>query len=183
MTDNDTSIGQVRHWLVTNLSTESDGSLSMAQGTQISPYIGLAPLPNYIAPRPHWYVFILARGTGKVDVTPEDLRELQKPYAAAMAGNQGEAQDLKDRWGFNAQEMIAKKGLKVQAVNFMRVGGTLKSAAANMAMTGQAMVNKVRFMVHLNGGINRCLLTRWRLGCWAVRSCGIVLRSLLSFID
>lgn len=143
MMNDDTYFGQVRHWLVTNVSTNSDGSLCTPQDGVISPYIGPAPLPNYIYPRPHRYIFILARGTGKVDITPEDLRELQKPYTAAVAGNQGAVQDLKDRWGFNAWELIEKKGLKVEAVSFMRVGGTLKSAAANMALMGQAVVNKV----------------------------------------
>ena len=139
----DTYFGQVRHWLVTNISSNPDGSLSIPQDGTISPYIGPAPLPNYMYPRPHRYVFVLARGTGRIEITPEDLKELQKPYAAAISGNQGAVQDLKDRWGFNAQKVIEKKGLKVEAVNFMRVGGTLKSAAANMVMMGQAVTNKV----------------------------------------
>jgi hypothetical protein len=141
--NDDTYFGQVRHWLVTNLSTDSDGSLRISNGTVISPYVYPSPLPNYMYARPHRYVFILARGSGKVDITPEDLKELQGLYAAAVAGKQGEVQDLKDRWGFNAQKLIEKKGLKVEAVNFMRVGGTLKSAAATTAMMGQAMANKV----------------------------------------
>ncbi|CAO2654754.1 Nn.00g114870.m01.CDS01 [Neocucurbitaria sp. VM-36] len=143
MMNDDTYFGQVRHWLVTNISSNPDGSLSLPEDGIISPYVGPAPLPNYIYPRPHRYVFILARGAGKVEITLEDLRELQKPYAAAMAGNQGTVQDLKDRWGFNALKLVEKKGLKVEAVNFMRVSGTLKSAAANMAMMGQALANKV----------------------------------------
>ena len=35
------------------------------------------------------------------------------------------------------------KGLEVEAVTFMLVGGTLKSAVANVAMSGQAVVDKV----------------------------------------
>jgi hypothetical protein len=143
MMNDDTYFGQVRHWLVTNLSTSPDGSLSISEGTAVSPYVGPAPLPNYMYSRPHRYVFILARGSGKVDVTPEDLRELQKPYVAAVAGKQGEVQDLKDRWGFNASAFLEKKELTVVAVNFMKVGGTLKSAGANLALMGQAAVNKV----------------------------------------
>lgn len=150
MMNDDTYFGQVRHWLVTNLSTSSDGSLSIPKGREISPYVGPAPLPNYIYPRPHRYVFILAQGTGNVEITQEDLRELQKPYTAAIAGNQEAVQDLKDRWGFNAQQLIGKKSLKVKAVNFMRVGGTLKSAAANMAMMGQAMANKVSDVISVS---------------------------------
>lgn len=144
----DTYLGQVRHWLVTNLSSNADGSLSFSHAAERSPYVGPAPLPNYVYPRPHRYVFIVARGASKVEVTPDDLRELQKPYAAAMAGKQGTVQDLKDRWGFNAQALIEKKELEIVAANFMHVGGTLKSAAANMAMTGQAVVDKVRNTTH-----------------------------------
>lgn len=140
----DTYFGQVRHWLVSNISTGSDGSLNIAQGTEISPYVGPAPLPNYLYSRPHRYVFILASSSDRVEITSKDLQELQQAYVAAIAGKQGEVQDLKDRWGFNAQKLIEKKGLKVEAANFMRVQGTLKSAAANAGMMGQAAVNKVR---------------------------------------
>lgn len=114
----------------------------------ISPYIGPAPLPNYISPRPHRYVFILARpssdSTGQISVTKEDLQQLQEHYSGSLKGAQNEdVQDLKDRWGFNAQKFMEMKGLKVEAATFMLVGGTLKSAAANMMMSGQAMVDKV----------------------------------------
>ncbi|CAN9294793.1 unnamed protein product [Alternaria alternata] len=101
------------------------------------------PLPNYLYPRPHRYVFILARASGKVEVRPEDLREMQKEWVAAAQGKQGEMQDLKDRWGFKAQRLIEEKGLEVLAVNFMRVGGTVESSLANAAMMGQAVVDKV----------------------------------------
>lgn len=143
--NDDTYFGQVRHWLVSNVSTDSDGSLNIAQGNEISPYLGPAPLPNYLYSRPHRYVFIVASGSGQVDVTPEDLQELQQQYVAAVSGKQGEVQDLKDRWGFNAQKLIEKKGLKVEALNFMRVHGTLNSAAANAGYMGQAVFNKVNF--------------------------------------
>lgn len=143
MMNNDTYFGQVRHWLVTNLTANPDGKLSHHASAERSPYVGPAPLPNYLYSRPHRYVFILARAGEKIAVTPEDLRELQQPYMAAVAGKQGEVQDLKDRWGFNAQKLVEKKGLEVQAVTFMRVGGNLKSAGANMGMMGQAMVEKV----------------------------------------
>lgn len=144
--NNDTYFGQVRHWLVTNITTSSTGTLSLASASTISPYVGPAPLPNYLYSRPHRYVFILASSPSPVDITGDDLRELQKPYVAAMAGNQ-EAQDIKDRWGFNVQELVEKKGLKVEAVNFMRVGGTLKSAVANAGMMAQGMGNKVRSLL------------------------------------
>lgn len=144
--NNDTYFGQVRHWLVSNISTDSGGFLNIAEATEVSPYVGPAPLPNYLYSRPHRYVFIIASASGQVDITPEDLRELQQEYVAAVAGKQSEIQDLKDRWGFNAQKLIEKKGLKLEAVNFMRVQGTLKSAAANAGMMGQAAINKVREM-------------------------------------
>ncbi|KAF2624317.1 PEBP-like protein [Macroventuria anomochaeta] len=143
MMNDDTYFGQVRHWLVSNVSTDSDGSLNIAQGKEISSYLGPAPLPNYLYSRPHRYVFIVASGSGQVDITPEDLQELQQPYVAAISGKQGEVQDLKDRWGFNAQNLIEKKGLKVEAVNFMRVHGTLGSAATNAGLMGQAAINKI----------------------------------------
>jgi hypothetical protein len=146
MMNDDTYFGQVRHWLVTNISTKSDGSLSIPAGSGFSPYIPPSPLPNYLYSRPHRYIFILARGSGSVEVTSDDLRELQKPYAAALAGNQ-ESQDIKDRWGFNAQKLIESKGLEIKAVTFMRVGGTLKSAAETTGMMAQGMVNKVRSVV------------------------------------
>lgn len=147
--NDDTYFGQVRHWLVTNLTSNPDGSLSHFASAERSPYLGPAPLPNYLYSRPHRYVFILARASEKIGVTPEDLRELQEPYVAAIAGKQGEIQDIKDRWGFNAQKLIEKKGLKVEAVTVMRVGGTAKSAAANMAMMGQGMLDKVCCLMFL----------------------------------
>ena len=140
--NDDTYFGQVRHWLVTNVSTKPDGSLSIPEGSGLSPYVAPSPLPNYLYSRPHRYVFIIASASGSVNVTNDDFRELQKPYVAAMAGNQ-EPQDIKDRWGFNAQELIEKKGLKVEAVTFMRVGGTLKSGVETSGMMAQAMANKV----------------------------------------
>jgi hypothetical protein len=88
-------------------------------------------------------VFIVASGASQINITPEDLQELQQPYVAAISGKQGEVQDLKDRWGFNAQKFIEKKSLKVEAVNFMRVHGTLGSAATNAGLMGQAAINKV----------------------------------------
>jgi hypothetical protein len=172
MMNDDTYFGQVRHWLVSNVSTGADGSLNISQGTEISPYLGPAPLPNYLYSRPHRYVFIVASSSGKVEVTPEDLQELQKQYAAAVVGKQGEVQDLKDRWGFNAQQLIEKKGLKVEAVNFMRVHGTLGSAATNSILMGQAAVNKVSVEVrsvftyrHLLILVPRSLENRLFSGC------------------
>lgn len=144
MAENDANFGQVRHWLATGISIGDGGELVIPSEGNISPYVGPAPLPNYITPRPHRYIFILAHGSGKVEITPRELRELQKPYPAAMSGNQQpEVQDLKDRWGFNAYQLIKDKGLQVEAATYMRVGGTLKSAAANIALTGQAVINKV----------------------------------------
>jgi hypothetical protein len=142
MTNNDTYFGQVRHWLVTNISTSSSGTLSLPSESTISPYIGPAPLPNYLYARPHRYVFIVASSPTPVTITNDEMRELQKPYAVAMAGNQ-DAQDIKDRWGFDARKLIEMKGLKIEAVNFMRVGGTVKSAAAHTGMLAQGMANKV----------------------------------------
>jgi hypothetical protein len=141
--NNDTYCGQVRHWLVTNLSSTSSGTLSHHAAAERSPYVRPAPLPNYLYSRPHRYVFILARGSSKVEVRPEDLREMQKEWVAAAQGKQGEMQDLKDRWGFNAQRLCEEKGLEVLAVNFMRIGGTMESSLANAAMMGQAVVDKV----------------------------------------
>lgn len=147
MGENDANFGQVRHWLATNISIRDGGELVIPSEGNISPYVGPAPLPNYITPRPHRYTFILARppsGSEKVEITPTELRELQKPYPAAISGNQQpEVQDLKDRWGFNAYQLIKDKGLQVEAATYMRVGGTLKSAAANIGLTGQALANKV----------------------------------------
>ena len=77
-------------------------------------------------------------------MSAEDLQKLQEPYTAAFKGAQkGDVQDLKDRWGFNAQKFCELKGLTVEAATFMRVAGTMKSAAANMAMSGQAIADKV----------------------------------------
>jgi hypothetical protein len=142
MMNDDTYFGQVRHWLVVNISSNADGSLSIPAGSGTSPYVPPSPLPNYLYSRPHRYVFIVASGSGNAEVTQDDLRELQKPYVAAMAGNQ-ESQDIKDRWGFNAQQLIEKKGWKIEAATFMRVGGTLKSGAETSGMMAQAMASKV----------------------------------------
>lgn len=147
MATNDANFGQVRHWLATGISTRTDGELILPSEGNISPYVGPAPLPNYITPRPHRYIFILARpstGSAKVDISPAQLRELQRPYPMAMSGNQQpDVQDLKDRWGFNAYQLIKDHGLNIEAATYMRVGGSLKSAATNIGLTGQAMVNKV----------------------------------------
>jgi phosphatidylethanolamine-binding protein len=56
---------------------------------------------------------------------------------------------LKDRWGFNAQKFLEEKNLKVEAVTFMLVGGTLKSLVDNLSMTAQAAGNKVCLFVFL----------------------------------
>ena len=149
----DTYFGQVRHWLVSNVSTDSDGSLNLTRGKEISAYLGPAPLPNYLYSRPHRYVFIVASSSGQVEISPKDMQELQQPYVAAISGKQDEVQDLKDRWGFDAQELLEKKGLKVEAVNFMRVHGTVGSAVTNAGLMGQAAVNKVSILglVHAFG--------------------------------
>ncbi|KAL1795494.1 hypothetical protein ACET3X_005718 [Alternaria dauci] len=141
--NNDTYFGQVRHWLITNLTSNPDGTLSHHAAAERSPYVRPAPLPNYLYARPHRYVFILARAPSKIEVRPEDLREMQKEWVAAAQGKQGEMQDLKDRWGFNAQRLVEEKGLEVLGVNFMRVGGTVESGLANAGMMGQAVVDKV----------------------------------------
>ncbi|KAH6868768.1 phosphatidylethanolamine-binding protein [Alternaria rosae] len=143
MTNNDTTFGQVRHWLITNLSSTSSGTLSYTTAAIRSPYVRPAPLPNYISPRPHRYIFILARASSKIEVRPEDLREMQKGYVAAVQGKQGEMQDLKDRWGFNARRLCEEKGLEVLGCSFMRVGGTIESSVANAGMMAQAVGDKV----------------------------------------
>jgi hypothetical protein len=146
MMKDDTYFGQVRHWLVTNISTSTSGDLSIPSDSIVSPYVFPAPLPNYLYSRPHRYVFILASSSSPVHITSDDLRDLQKPYAAAMAGDQ-DAQDIKDRWGFDARTLIEMKGLRIQAVTFMRVGGTLKSAVANAGMMAEGVVNKAKSVV------------------------------------
>jgi hypothetical protein len=97
-------------------------------------------LPNYLYSRPHRYVFILARGSSKVEVRPEDLRKMQEQYVAAAKGKEGEMQDLKDRWGFNVVQLCEEKGLEVLACNFMRVGGTVESSMVNAGLMAQAVV-------------------------------------------
>ncbi|KAF1979241.1 PEBP-like protein [Bimuria novae-zelandiae CBS 107.79] len=148
MANNDQSFGQVRHWFSTNIAVKEDGELEIYTAPQfdIAPYVGPALLPNYISPRPHRYVFILARPSsgGQISVSAEDFQKLQEPYAAAFKGAQKEGvQDLKDRWGFNTEKFLEMKELKTEAATFMLVGGTLKSAAANMALSGQAIADKV----------------------------------------
>lgn len=163
MTDNDTNFGQVRHWFAANVSVSDDGEVVVYSAPQynVSPYVGPAPLPNYMYHRPHRYIFILARSTSgsQVSVSAEDFQKLQEPYVAAFKGAQNDGvQDLKDRWGFNAQKFIEMRGLEVEAATFMLVSGTMKSAAANMLMSGQAMVNKVsRYCIYLKN-----LLTQFR---------------------
>jgi hypothetical protein len=141
--NNDTYCGQVRHWLITNLTSNPDGTLSHFAASNRSPYVRPAPLPNYLYSRPHRYVFILARGSSKVEVRPEDLRKMQEQYVAAAKGKEGEMQDLKDRWGFNVMQLCEEKGLEVLACNFMRVGGTVESSMVNAGLMAQAVVNKV----------------------------------------
>jgi len=140
---NDANFGQVRHWLAVSVSVDTTGKVSVPKDTTISPYIGPAPLPNYVSPRPHRYVFILSRlssTSGHVSISNDDFQALQKDYPT-LGGSQ-ESQDLIDRWGFNAQKLLEQKGLTVVAATFMLVGGTLKSAVDNMVLTGQAGLNK-----------------------------------------
>ena len=141
--NNDTYCGQVRHWLITNLSSNPDGTLSHVAASNFTPYMRPAPLPNYLYSRPHRYIFILARGSEKVEVRQEDFNVMQEQFVAAAKGNEGEMQDLKDRWGFNAMQLCEKKGLEVLACNFMRVGGTMESSLANAGLMAQAVINKV----------------------------------------
>ncbi|KAK3216748.1 hypothetical protein GRF29_1g873704 [Pseudopithomyces chartarum] len=149
MSNNDQSFGQVRHWFTTNVSLTDNGELTVYPSPQynISPYIGPAPLPNYLYSRPHRYIFILARplsSTHPLSISAEDFEKLQEPFAAAFKGAQrGDVQDLKDRWGFDARRLCEEKGLGVEAVTFMRVGGTVRSAGANAVMMGEAVVDKV----------------------------------------
>lgn len=186
--NNDTYCGQVRHWLVTNLSSNPDGTLSHHAAAERSPYVRPAPLPNYLYPRPHRYVFILARASGKVEVRPEDLREMQKEWVAAAQGKQGEMQDLKDRWGFKAQRLIEEKGLEVLAVNFMRVGGTVESSLANAAMMGQAVVDKVcwyafLYELWLTNATYRFLGSRLSASNWCMGSCRATGISVVSYFE
>jgi len=144
MVSNDSTFGQIRHWLAVNVSVDSSGKVIIPKDAIVSPYVGPAPLPNYISPRPHRYVFILSRPTassGKVSINTDDLQTLQKNYPV-FEGPQ-ETQDLKDRWGFNAEKLLEQKQLEVVATTYMFVGGTLKSAADNIAMTAQAGINKI----------------------------------------
>jgi hypothetical protein len=94
-------------------------------------------------------VFILSRPStaGPVNVDPDELRKLQKDYPVAFEGPQ-DHQDLKDRWGFNAQKFLDQNKLKAEAVTYMLVGGTLKSAVDNIAMTAQAVANKVCSLIY-----------------------------------
>jgi hypothetical protein len=48
MARNDSSFGQVRHWLATNVSVGEDGRLNIPYKANVSPYVGPAPLPNYM---------------------------------------------------------------------------------------------------------------------------------------
>ncbi|KAJ9604432.1 hypothetical protein H2200_011268 [Cladophialophora chaetospira] len=149
MSNNDLTFGQVRHWLAVNVPIRDKRELRViSPSSDVSPYIGPAPLPNYVSRRPHRYVFIVAQPRGgsggnptKVKVTNEDLQELQKEYPTF--GGQQELQDLKDRWGFNAQRFMDMKGLEPVAVAYMLVGGTLKSAVDNLGMTVTAAAHKV----------------------------------------
>ncbi|KAH7406675.1 hypothetical protein DE146DRAFT_648090 [Phaeosphaeria sp. MPI-PUGE-AT-0046c] len=141
MMKDDNYFGQVRHWLVTNISIEASGYLSISSGSEVSSYVPASPLPNYLYARPHRYVFIVARAPKSLEVTKADLRELQKLYVAAMAGCQ-EWQDIKDRRGFNAQKFIEMKGLKLEAATFVRVEGTVKSGMETTEMMAQGMANR-----------------------------------------
>jgi len=145
MARNDSNFGQVRHWFATNISVKTTGELNIPPEADYSPYVGPAPLPNYISPRPHRYVFILTRprstGPAVAAIQKEDLRELQNEYPAAFEGKQ-DLQDLKDRWGFHVQKFMDKNQLDAVAATFMMVGGTFKSAVDNVTMTAQAGLNK-----------------------------------------
>jgi len=145
MTANDTGFGQVRHWLAVNVSVKPDGQLEIPKEGNVSPYVGPAPLPNYVSPRPHRYVFILSRPydsqSGPVSISNDELRDLQNEYPA-FEGSQ-ELQDLKDRWAFDAQKLMNKKKLKTVAATYMFVGGNLQSTVDNLGMTAKAAADKV----------------------------------------
>ena len=47
MARNDEEFGQVRHWLATGVSVNDAGQLNIPENS-FSPYVGPAPLPNYM---------------------------------------------------------------------------------------------------------------------------------------
>jgi hypothetical protein len=48
MSSNDQTFGQIRHWLALNVSIGDDGQVNIPKTSEVSPYIGPAPLPNYM---------------------------------------------------------------------------------------------------------------------------------------
>lgn len=146
MTSNDSTFGQVRHWFATKVSVGNDGALNIPDNGVLSPYVGPAPLPNYVTQRKHRYVFILCRpkvaNQQQSSITEQDLKVSQHKYSGAFEGKQ-DLQDLKDRWGFNAADFIKSKELEVVAATFMLVGGNVNSAADNLKMTAEGVKNKV----------------------------------------
>jgi hypothetical protein len=48
MSTNDETFGQVRHWLAKDVTVDTDGKVVVLNEANISPYIGPAPLPNYM---------------------------------------------------------------------------------------------------------------------------------------
>jgi hypothetical protein len=48
MATNDETFGQVRHWLAKDVTVDTDGKVVVLKEANISPYIGPAPLPNYM---------------------------------------------------------------------------------------------------------------------------------------
>ena len=56
----------------------------------------------------------------------------------------GAHQDLKDRMGFNAAELISKKEWEVVACTYMLVSGNIQSVATNVVLGATALAHKAQ---------------------------------------
>ncbi|KAF2433273.1 PEBP-like protein [Tothia fuscella] len=121
--------GQVRHWLQTGLTRQSDGSLA-ATTPAVTPYLPCAPGPGPA----HRYVFILCDEGTRQDVAKKAREEFP---------SKSDTHDLKDRMGFNAQEFIDKYGLTIVGVTFMEVSPTARSLVDNLQLGAQSLYHKV----------------------------------------
>jgi len=142
---NDTTFGQVRHWFVPKCKVLADGNVQDGEQTDVSPYVGPAPLPAHLLigkDRPSRYTFVLLRHTSGDAPATYDIERLKKEYEGEPGALGGESQNIVDRWKFNTQNFIEQNGLSVVAATFMFVEGNAKSGATNVGLLAQGVAEK-----------------------------------------
>ncbi|GAA6008656.1 YbhB/YbcL family Raf kinase inhibitor-like protein [Rhodotorula paludigena] len=126
----DTLSGQVRHWLETGIKFDATSKRTTLSTQPVARNDYVPPSPAHGTGK-HRYVFIAAK-------EPAEYTGPQgKDYPLT-----GPA-DLKDRMKWSAKQYIQEEGLTVEAVGWMEVDADLAATMDNIALTAEAIKNKV----------------------------------------